>query len=148
MSLDLKTLRVRSITAAVFVAVLLSCIYLNYFTFLGLFFFVSIWALYEFYSLAEKMGAKPFAAVGMLSGILTFMSIYALQISQNSFDVKLMRYAIYLVPFIVAFANGNEALLESLSVITPEILALFWATTIEQTNKRVAMNFNFILTLF
>ncbi len=102
MALDLKTLRVRSITAAVFVIVLLSCIYCNYFTFIGLFFFVSIWALYEFYSLAEKMGAKPFATVGMISGILTFMSIYSLQLPQTSFDIKLMHYAIYLVPFIVA----------------------------------------------
>jgi hypothetical protein len=29
------------------------------------------------------------------------------------------------VPFMVAFANGNEALLESLSVITPEFFLYF-----------------------
>jgi len=102
MALDLKTLRVRSITAAVFVIVLLSSIYFSYFSFIGLFFLVSIWALHEFYSLAEKMGAKPFAGIGMISGILAFMSIYSLQLTQNNFDIKLMRYAVYLVPFIVA----------------------------------------------
>jgi phosphatidate cytidylyltransferase len=113
MALDLKTLRVRSLTAVFFVIILLSCIYYSYFSFLALFFFVAIWSLYEFYSLAEKMGNKPFAGLGMILGILTFLSIYSQQLPQDSFDVKFLRYALYLVPFLIAlqflFSDHEQA---------------------------------------
>ncbi len=102
MALDLKTLRTRSITATVFVVVLLGCTYYSYFSFLALFFFVGIWALYEFYSLAEKMNFKPFRTLGMICGILTFMSIYAQQLPKNCLDINFLKLGIYLVPFILA----------------------------------------------
>ncbi len=102
MALDLKTLRVRSLTAAVFVVVLLSCIYYSYFSFLALFFCVSIWALYEFYELSARIANKPFATLGMICGIITFMSIYALQLPPNCSDINFLSYSIYLVPFIIA----------------------------------------------
>lgn len=102
MALDLKTLRTRSITAAVFVIVLLGCIYYSYYSFLALFFFVGIWALYEFYSLAEKMNFKPFNTLGLLCGILTFMSVYALQLPQNCIDIRFLQHAMYLAPFVLA----------------------------------------------
>jgi phosphatidate cytidylyltransferase len=72
MALNLKTLTTRTLTAIVFVAVLLSCIYFNFVSFTALFFVVAIWGLYEFYQLAEKLGAKPYKTIGLISGATLF----------------------------------------------------------------------------
>ncbi len=74
MALNLKTLTTRTLTAVVFVAVLLSCIMFNYISFAALFFTVSVLGLYEFYQLAEKLGAKPYKAIGIITGALLFSS--------------------------------------------------------------------------
>jgi phosphatidate cytidylyltransferase len=102
MGLDLNKFRIRAVSAAVFAVILVSCVYYSYYSFLALFFVVALWALYEFYELANKMGHRPYAAVGMISGVLTFMSIFSLQLPANCADVILFRYGIFLVPFIVA----------------------------------------------
>ncbi len=81
MALNLKTFTTRTITAAVFVAVLLSCICFNFVSFTALFFVVSIWGLSEFYQLAEKLGAKPYRVTGLVTGILIFS--YAAIINTN-----------------------------------------------------------------
>ena len=81
MALNLKTFTTRTITAAVFVAVLLSCICFNFVSFAALFFVVSVWGLYEFYQLAEKLGAKPYKITGIIAGILIFF--YAVVINTN-----------------------------------------------------------------
>lgn len=73
MALNLKTLGTRTLTAVVFVAVLLSCIIFGYLSFASLFFVVSVWGLYEFYQLAEKLGAKPYKGIGLLCGALLFL---------------------------------------------------------------------------
>lgn len=72
MALNLKTFTTRTLTAAVFVAVLLICICWNYVSFIGLFLVVSIWGLFEFYKLAENLGAKPYKLIGFISGICLF----------------------------------------------------------------------------
>jgi len=72
MALNLKTLITRTITAAVFVVVLLLGICWNYISFSALFFLVSIWGLIEFYQLAEKLGAKPYKWLGIFIAILLF----------------------------------------------------------------------------
>lgn len=72
MALNLKTLTTRTLTAIVFVAVLLSCICFNFVSFAALFFIVSVWGLYEFYLLSEKLGAKPYKISGIVAGILIF----------------------------------------------------------------------------
>lgn len=77
MALNLKTFITRTITAAVFVAVLLGCIMYSFVSFASLFFIVSIWGLFEFYQLAEKLEAKPYKWVGLLSATLLFGSAIA-----------------------------------------------------------------------
>lgn len=72
MALNLKTLTTRTLTAIIFVAVLLACICTNYVTFTALFYVVSIWGLYEFYQLAEKLGAMPYKPIGYLAGVCMF----------------------------------------------------------------------------
>lgn len=66
MALNFKSLLTRTLTAAVFVAVLLTCICWNYYSFATLFFVVPIWGLYEFFKIAELLGAKPFKAIGFI----------------------------------------------------------------------------------
>jgi phosphatidate cytidylyltransferase len=80
MALNLKTFATRTMTAAIFVAVLLSCICYNFISFSSLFFTVSIWGLYEFYILAEKLGAKPYKWIGYITGVFMFV----LGIASNS----------------------------------------------------------------
>jgi phosphatidate cytidylyltransferase len=82
MALNLKTLITRTITAAVFVVVLLVGICWNYISFSALFFVVSIWGLIEFYQLAEKLGAKPYKIVGLFLGILLYL--YAIIANSNA----------------------------------------------------------------
>ncbi len=73
MALNLKTLSTRAITALVFVVVLLSCILFNFISFALLFCIVSMWGLCEFYQLAGKLGARPYRAIGMITGALIFI---------------------------------------------------------------------------
>lgn len=114
MALDINTLRTRSITAAVFVVVLVGCIYLSYYSFLALFFFVGIWALKEFYDLAEKLNAAPFRASGIISGVITFISIYVQQFAptEPSMLVVFLQNVFYLIPFVIAieflFSKVND----------------------------------------
>ncbi len=73
MALNLQTLVTRSLTAIVFVTVLLSCMFINYISFVFLFFIVSIWGLIEFYQLSEKYGAKPYKIIGIISSIVLYV---------------------------------------------------------------------------
>jgi phosphatidate cytidylyltransferase len=73
MALNLKTLLTRTITAIVFVGVLLAAIFFNYLSFITLFLVVSIWGLIEFYQIAEKLGAKPYKWIGIISGLSLFL---------------------------------------------------------------------------
>ncbi|MES2567104.1 MAG: phosphatidate cytidylyltransferase [Bacteroidota bacterium] len=72
MALNLKTFTTRTLTAAIFVGVLLSCICWNYISFTALFLIVSIWGLFEFYQISEKLGAKPYKWIGYIIGISLF----------------------------------------------------------------------------
>lgn len=80
MALNINTLITRTLTAIVFVAVLLGAILFNYITFSLLFLIVSVWGLFEFYKLSEKLGAKPYKALGILSGGI----LYCYGVYQNS----------------------------------------------------------------
>ncbi len=72
MALNFKTLTTRTLTAAVFVAVLLTCINYNFISFASLFLIISLWGLYEFYQLSEKLGVKPYKPIGYLAGACIF----------------------------------------------------------------------------
>ncbi|MBA2612187.1 MAG: phosphatidate cytidylyltransferase [Bacteroidetes bacterium] len=76
MALNLKTLATRSISAAVFVILLVGCVYWSYISFAIFFFVVSLIGLHEFYKISEKMGAKPFEITGLIFGLLTFFSFF------------------------------------------------------------------------
>lgn len=106
MALNLKTLGTRALTAVAFVAVLLSCILFHYMSFAGLFLVVSVWGLYEFYQLAEKLGAKPYKAIGLISGALLFIySIFANAYAQNLLKTDLWLPVVLAVVFLIFIAG-------------------------------------------
>jgi phosphatidate cytidylyltransferase len=64
----------RTLTATVFVAVLLGCTIWNQFSFSILFFIITILGVWEFYSLSEKGGNQPQKIIGTISGAVLFVS--------------------------------------------------------------------------
>ena len=64
----------RTITATVFVAVLLGCTFWNQFSFSALFFVITVLGLWEFYNLSEKGGNKPHKIIGTVAGAILFAS--------------------------------------------------------------------------
>jgi phosphatidate cytidylyltransferase len=71
MALNLKTFATRTITAIIFVTVLLAGICYNYVSF-TVYFLWFLFGAYEFYQLAEKLGAKPYKWIGYLAGACMF----------------------------------------------------------------------------
>lgn len=74
MALNLKTLATRSMSAVVFVVLLVGCVYWRYISFTLFFFVVSMIGLFEFYRISEKMGARPVKLIGFLIGIITYLA--------------------------------------------------------------------------
>lgn len=103
MALNLKTLATRSLTAVVFVAVLLSCIFYNYLSFAALFFVVSVWGLFEFYRLAEKLGAKPYKIIGLTTGAFLFCLAALANVSSEISWLSLSLFPVFLVLLFTIF---------------------------------------------
>ncbi len=109
MALNLKTLATRSVSAAVFVVLLVGCVYLSYISFSLFFFVVSMIGLNEFYKIAEKMGAKPIKFFGFITGIFIYLTFTAIDkiipdpatviILRNSWGLVLG--TVILAPFII-----------------------------------------------
>lgn len=76
MAFNLQTFITRTITATVFVAVLLTCICINFYTLAALFFVVSVWGLYEFYQIAKKLNALPSIMLGILLAVFMYVSVF------------------------------------------------------------------------
>jgi phosphatidate cytidylyltransferase len=73
MALDLKKLGVRSLSAVVFVIVLLGSLIWSYYSFIIFFFAVAVLALLEFYKIGKQIGFEPFQGAGILTGIVTYV---------------------------------------------------------------------------
>jgi len=78
MALNLKTLATRSMSAAIFVVLLVGCVYLSYISFAVFFFAVSLIGLYEFYKISEKMGASPYKILGYISAVIVYLAFLPL----------------------------------------------------------------------
>lgn len=92
MALHFKTLLTRTLTAAVFVAVLLSAVNHSFFSFAVLFVVVAFWGLHEFYQIAKKLGAQPFK----LSGYLAAFFLLSASFIHNAGLVQLNYIWLYL----------------------------------------------------
>jgi phosphatidate cytidylyltransferase len=139
MALNFKTLLTRTLTAAVFVAVLLSCICWNYYSFTALFLVVSIWGLHEFFKIAELLGAKPFKGIGYFICILIYASAVVpniLLMTSNSMfilfgvsivSLKLLETVLILIflAFVFALFSKNEKPIKNLAYT---ILGIFYCS--------------------
>lgn len=106
MALNIKTLTTRTLSAIVFVAVLLLGINYHFYSFSVLFFVVSIWGLFEFYKLSENLGAKPYKVFGVFSGAFLFLG----GILSNVYEIQpqwiQMTYAVGVLSLFMVFVSG------------------------------------------
>ncbi|MCE3258577.1 MAG: hypothetical protein K0S12_218 [Bacteroidetes bacterium] len=86
MALNLKTLATRSMSAAVFVVVLIGSVCWNYYSFSIFFFIVAMLGLNEFYKISEKLGALPHKAVGFVFAVLLYLRFTCFREFFNSPD--------------------------------------------------------------
>jgi phosphatidate cytidylyltransferase len=64
---------VRSLSAAVFVVLLMGSLLWNYYSFTIFFFAVAIMSLKEFFSIAAKLGARPYKVAGYIMAVLMYL---------------------------------------------------------------------------
>jgi phosphatidate cytidylyltransferase len=115
MALNLKTLATRSMSAVVFVILLVGCVYWNYYSFSIFFFVVAMLGLNEFYKISEKLGASPYKGIGFVAGIILYLRFVYLEgyfhhnedegccgYSGNFGDLeKLLNGCVVILPFII-----------------------------------------------
>jgi len=101
----------RTITGALFVTVMVFCIWFSYWTMAGLFFVISILGLWEFYSLLEKTNHHPQKYFGILIAVGFFASLfYFINDSQrggwsglNAFVGVVMALLVVVLSFSISF---------------------------------------------
>ncbi len=108
MALNKKTFAIRSVSALVFGALLIGCVYWNYFSF-GIFFFaVALLGLNEFYKIAGNLGAKPFKFPGFIFGALTYFNfIYYDAFCLNDYLLdfhNIINSLLFIMPFVILAA--------------------------------------------
>lgn len=114
MSLNFNTLLTRTLTAAVFVAILISAVSHSFLTFTLLFFVITVWGLHEFFKITEKLGAKPYKGMGFLCAILIYGSTTLLNAGflkgneQVLYSEALLCFS--LVFFSALFSNNEDPL--------------------------------------
>ncbi len=98
----------RSLTAVVFVALLLGCTFWNQLSFTLLFFVITVIGCWEFYSLAKTGGNYPLKVIGTIAGAIIFGS--AAMVTMNIMDVKYLLFNILLlfVFFIIELFSTSE----------------------------------------
>lgn len=101
MALNLKTLGVRTISALVFVLVLVSSVLYSYWSLTFFFLTVSIIGLHEFYNLAIKLGAQPFRLPGYLLGVSVFFAF--VDFTSLNYNYFVPNYFAYLSILIVVY---------------------------------------------
>ncbi len=78
MAINLQTLRTRSLTAAVFVVVMLTGLLWNYLSFLALFAIIHFGCWYEFIKLAKKIAEKNYGVFSLLGFIYISLPVLAM----------------------------------------------------------------------
>jgi len=66
----------RTLTALIFVAILLSGVFINQYVFLGVFLIITIFTQHEYYKLLEKMGIDTLKIPGLIMSGLFFISTF------------------------------------------------------------------------
>lgn len=101
--LNLKNLGTRILTGAIFVGILLFGILWNQYSFLIVFSLISVWALYEFYSLANKEGKVSLSRIlNTAGGFLLFAGAYLHFSSLCSSLIVFVPYIIYILTLFIS----------------------------------------------
>lgn len=119
MTLNIKTLGTRALSALVFVLVLLTCLLWNYYSFSAFFFVVAMLGLNEFYRLSEKLNARPYKLTGYLTGVLFYFSFINTEFLSN--QINPLQNVLVLIPFLIfsvaLFNKRDNPLLNSMYTI-------------------------------
>ena len=102
----MKKIIVRTITGLLFVAVLIGAITWNKYSVAGLFYFISILGLYEFFKLMEKAGFSPKKSIATLIGSIIYIIITLYSFQEFSF--KFLLFIFPLLVFLVVFELFRE----------------------------------------
>ena len=99
MAFNVKTFTTRATTAFVFVAVLVSCVWYNYTSFVLFFALVGFIGLYEFFKLSKNLGASPNKVIGYLLHIISVAITLCYQFINASGYFKILPYVFILLVF-------------------------------------------------
>jgi phosphatidate cytidylyltransferase len=91
----------RTLTATVFVAVLLGCTYYNPISFSVLFFLVTVLGVWEFYTLSEKGGSKPQKITGTIISALVFITNACVCMGYADPKILILSIPLFFLIFIV-----------------------------------------------
>jgi phosphatidate cytidylyltransferase len=151
MALNLKTLTTRTLTATVFVAVLLTCICTNYITFSSLFLVISIWGLYEFYQLSEKLGNKPYKLIGcmigsILFGINSISSVNTEYVFLNNLQIPITAFLVFSIFIFALFDNNKNVINNTTHTITGLIYAVSpFILLVKISTENYTYNYHYLL---
>lgn len=127
----------RTLTGAVFVAVMIGCIWWNLWSMAILFLLISTLGLWEFYSLLEKSSFRPQKIYGVLYGALLFISIGLLQILDSINFLSAVIVLLFIIPLLEIYRKSENPILNiSLTifgliyVILPFAILLSLATAV------------------
>lgn len=143
----------RTLTAIVFVAVLLGCTYWNQYSFTLLFGIISILGTWEFYGLAERTNHQPQKILGTVAGAVLFGSFALTAIGNYPIQLLMINIPILFMVFIrelytrasQPFANIAFTLLGIIYVALPFSLLNFITTYNNSYNYELLFGFFFIL---
>jgi len=93
----------RALTGAVFVSVMMGCIWWNFWSMAGLFLMISILGLWEFYSLLKKVDFFPQVFIGLIIAPVIFFSATIISGIYLTLEWMIVRYLLVSYPFILAF---------------------------------------------
>ena len=142
----------RTLTATVFVAVLLGCTYWNQYSFSILFFVITILGVWEFYTLSEKGGSKPQRIIGTIAGGVLFASNAFVCLGYDPLILVINIPVIFLI-FIIElylkapdpFRNIAFTLMGIIYVALPFSLLNYITTTNQIYDYQLLFGFFFIL---
>jgi phosphatidate cytidylyltransferase len=143
----------RTLTAIVFVAVLLGCTFWNQFSFSILFFIITIAGVWEFYSLAEKGRSKPNKVYGTFAGSVLFFTSALVCMNRSDERILLINIPIIFLIFIFElytkaqkpFENIAYTLLGLIYVALPFSLLNYITTYSGAYSYEILFGFFFIL---
>jgi phosphatidate cytidylyltransferase len=108
----LKTLFVRALTGAVFVALTIGSILLGQFTFLVFFLGTMLYSTYEFYRLCQIRGDKPHVIIGLIISAYIFISVFVYRLGYTGTEVFLLLIPmLMLIPIFEVFHDVRRRIL-------------------------------------